>query len=265
MVKVVSTKGEEKKEIGLPEIFEKPYRPDLAKKAVLAHQSKRRQNHGADKRTGLKSSAHYEGSRHVAPNSQQMNREMSRMSREHGDTGRRFRALKAPHAVGGRKAHPPKSDKKHKKSINKKERRKAIRCAIAATANPEAVEERNHKFGGNLPIVVEDELQKVNKTRRLEEFLREVGLEEDIERVKSRKVRAGKGKMRGRKYRGKKSVLLVIDEDEGIGEAGSNLPGVDVAKVGNLNVELLSPGAHGARLTIYTESALEKIQERWGK
>lgn len=263
MVKILSLDGEEKRERKLPEVFNENYRPDLIKRAVEHYRSKKRQSYGADRRAGMKTSAHYEGSRHVGPNSQMMNREMSRMPREHGDTARRFRALLAPHAVGGIKAHPPKPEKKRAKEMNKKEKKKATRSAIASTANGKAVRDRNHRFDGELPMVVEDDLQSLKKTSEVENFLRNIGLGEDLERAKDKKVRSGKGKMRGRKYKRKKSVLIVVSEDEGIKRSAGNIPGVEVVKVDDLNSEVLSPGAHGARLTVYTESALDEIDERW--
>ncbi len=263
MVKVHNVKGEEKSEVSLPEVFEENYRPDLIEKAVHHYQSRRRQSYGADKKAGMRTSAHYEGSRHVDPNSQMMNREMSRMPREHGDTARRFRALLAPHAVGGMKAHPPKAEKKFDKELNRKEKRKATRSAIASTAEEEAVKERNHRFEGDLPVVVEDRIETMDKTSEVEEVLINLGLEEDLERAKDKKVRSGKGKNRGRKYKTKKSVLIVVSEDEGIKRAARNIPGVEARKVDELNSEVLSPGAHGARLTVYSESALEDIGERW--
>ena len=265
MVKLLSTDGEEKKEVDLPPVFDENYRPDLIKKAVEHYQSRRRQSYGADKRAGMKTSAHYEGSRNAENSSQMMNREMSRMPREHGDTARRMRALLAPHAVGGIKAHPPKAEKKFGKKMNKKERKKATRSAIASTAREEAVKERSHKFEGELPIVVEDELESMERASDVEDFLINAGLEEDLEKAKERKVRGGKGKRRGRKYKTKKSVLIVVDEDDGIKKGAGNIPGVDVSKVEDLNSEMLSPGAHGARLTVYTESALQSIKERWSK
>lgn len=263
MVKIISLDGEEVRERKLPEVFDENRRPDLIRRAVEHYRSKRRQSYGADKRAGMKTSAHYEGSRHVEPNSQMMNREMSRMPREHGDTARRFRALLAPHAVGGMKAHPPKAEKKWAKEMNKKEKRKATRSAIASTAREDAVRERNHRFDGDLPIVVEDDLQGLDKTSGVEEFLRNIGLEEELERARKKKVRGGKGKNRGRKYKRKTSVLIVVGEDEGIKRSARNIPGVEVARVEELNSGLLSPGGHGARLTIYTESAIQKIDERW--
>lgn len=263
MVKILDVKGEEKGTVDLPQVFEENYRPDLIKKAVEHYQSKKRQSYGADKRAGMKTSAHYEGSRNAENSSQMMNREMSRMPREHGDTARRFRALLAPHAVGGMKAHPPKAQKKRAKGINKKEKKKATRSAIASTAKEEAVEERNHKFDGELPLVVEDDIEKMKKTSEVEEMLINIGLEEELERAKEKKVRSGKGRNRGRKYKKKTSALIVVGEDEGIKKAARNIPGVEITKVDELNSEMLSPGAHGARLTVYSQSALDEIKERW--
>ncbi len=67
--------------------------------------------------------------------------------------------------------------------------------------------------------------------------------------------------MRGRKYRKKKSLLIVIDSKDKIMNAAKNIPGVDVIEVRNLNAEALSPGAHGIRLTLWTEGALKKLEE----
>ena len=38
-----------------------------------------------------------------------------------------------------------------------------------------------------------------------------------------------------------------------------NLPGVDVCRVAALNVELLAPGTHPGRLTVWTEDAISKL------
>lgn len=261
MVKVLNLKGEKKNERDLPNIFNEYYRPDIIKKAVLAHQSKKRQKTGTDPRSGLKSSAHYEGLRGLRPGVEMMRQQMSRMPREHGDTARQMRARKVPQAVGGRKAHPPKAEKDFEKEINKKEKQKAVRSAISATANEEAVKERNHKFEGELPIVVTDEIEEIEKTGKLKDVLEKLGLEEDLKRAKKRKIRPGKGTMRGRKYKTRKSVLLIVKNDEKLRNAGNNLPGVEVATVDKLNSKLLSPGAHGIRLAIYSKGALNKIKE----
>jgi ribosomal protein L4 len=72
------------------------------------------------------------------------------------------------------------------------------------------------------------------------------------EQKKGRKIRAGKGKIRGRKYRTPTGPLLVVGEDKGISLGARNHPGVDVVVVDNINAELLAPGTHPGRLTVFT-------------
>ncbi|MCD6241085.1 50S ribosomal protein L4, partial [Candidatus Bathyarchaeota archaeon] len=72
------------------------------------------------------------------------------------------------------------------------------------------------------------------------------------------------GKMRGRRYKQAKGPLIIVSESNGIMKAAKNLPGVDVVTVDNLNVELLAPGTHPGRLTVWTQSAIEKLKERFG-
>ncbi len=248
--KVVDLSGNFVKEITLPPVFMEEYRPDLIKRAVLAVQSSRLQPKGSDPLAGRRTSAESWG----------VGRGVSRVPRIKG--GRR--AARAPQAVGGRRAHPPKTEKVLKEKINKKERMKAIRSAIAATINPELVRNRGHRFGEEveLPIIVEDSFADVEKTSDVGGFLKSVGVWEDVIRAKERKIRAGRGKMRGRRYKSKKSILIVISREEGtsrdnkLKKAAKNLPGVDVSSVEELNAELLAPGTHPGRLTIWTESSL---------
>jgi large subunit ribosomal protein L4e len=185
------------------------------------------------------------------------------MARLHGTSPHlHFRASLVPQAVGGRRAHPPKAEKIWEKKINKKERRLAIASAIAGTANPDVVASRGHIVAGlKLPLVIVDDVQKISKTAELASFFERIGLLAEMQRVSKKKIRAGKGKMRGRKYKRKVGPLIVITEDKGIVKATSNLPGFDTILVKNLNVEALSPGAHGARLTLYTESAIKELEK----
>ena len=59
-------------------------------------------------------------------------------------------------------------------------------------------------------------------------------------RRQSKKVRPGRGKMRGRRYKQRKS-LLIVTADQPL-RAAKNLAGVDVVTVDQLNTELLAPG-----------------------
>jgi large subunit ribosomal protein L4e len=115
-----------------------------------------------------------------------------------------------------------------------------------------------------LPIVVDDSIQELKRAKSVKELLEKIGLEKEIERAKDKKVRAGKGKRRGRKYTRKKSVLFVIAEDKGFLKAAKNIAGVDICLAKNLNAELLAPGTHPGRLTIFTESAIKKLGEIYG-
>ncbi len=248
MAKVLSLSGEVVEEIELPKVFEEEFRPDIIKRAVLAIQSHRRQPYGPNPLAGVDYAWENWGPGYG----------YARVPRiKHGS-----RAVVVPQAVGGRKAHPPKPQRKWAEKINKKEMKKALRSAIAATANVELVKARNHLFEGELPKVVVNDIESIKKTKEVIEVFKAIGVYEDVERAKeTKRYRAGKGKMRGRRYKMKKSVLLVVGKDNGILKAAKNLPGVDAVLVRNLNVELLAPGCHAGRLTVWSKSAIEYLGE----
>jgi len=264
-VDVLSLEGKPVGKISLPKVFFGQIREDLIRRAFLSTMSKLRQPYGTDVMAGKRTSAHYHGARRYRYT--MMNREMARMPRLHGKTVPflYFQARFVPQAKGGREAHPPKVEKVWVEEINKKERRKAIRSAIAATANKELVEKRGHKVKNlSLPIVVEDKIQELKKAKDVVKVLKALGLEEELERVKKKKIRAGKGKGRGRKYKRKTGPLIVITEDKGIGKAVKNLPGINVCRVENLCAAYLAPGGIPGRLTIWTKSAIEKLRSMAG-
>ncbi|MCS7122156.1 MAG: 50S ribosomal protein L4 [Archaeoglobaceae archaeon] len=246
--KVLNLNGEVLEEIELPEVFNEEFRPDIIKKAVLAIQSHRRQTYGPNPLSGVNYSWENWGPGYG----------YARVPRL--KTG--SRAVVIPQAVGGREAHPPKVQKKWIEKINKKEKRKALRSAIAATANAEIVKQRNHIFSGELPKIVVDEISNLSKTKDLVEVFKKIGVYGDVERAsKTKRHRAGRGKLRGRRYVLKKSVLLVVRDDNGVIRAARNLPGVDAVLVRNLNTELLAPGCKPGRLTVWSKSAVEYLGE----
>lgn len=252
---VFTLSGKKKKQIELPDIFKAELREDLIKRAVIASISHRIQPKGSDKLAGKRTSAEYLGT----------GRAISRVPRIKSSP---FygRAAFAPGTVKGRKAHPPKVEKVIAKKINKKERIKAIISAIAATAKREIVEKRGHRIGmvKQIPLIVEDKLEEIKKAKEAAKVFEALGLSEDLERARNISYRAGKGKMRGRRYKKKKSLLIVIAEDKGIKKAAANFPGVDIASVDELGAEHLAPGAHAGRLTLYTQSALKLLAEKYG-
>lgn len=240
--------GKIKEKIKLPSVFEEAYRPDLIKRAVIAAQANRLQPYGSNPYAGMRTSAEGWGT----------GKGVSRAPRIKSGN----RVARVPQAVGGRRAHPPKAEKVLSEKINKKERRRAIRSAIAATADPDLVANRGHKFDLKLPLVVEDSLESLSRTMEVREFLQNIDLWGDVLRAKDGKsIRAGKGKRRGRKYKHRKSILIVTSEDKDIIKAACNLSGVDVTAVKDLNIELLAPGTQAGRLTIWTKSAFSMLEE----
>jgi large subunit ribosomal protein L4e len=238
--------GDDAGEIDLPDVFDTPYRPDLIQRAVVAAQANRKQAYGADPYAGMRTPAESFGS----------GRGMAHVPRENG------RGRRVPQTVGGRKAHPPKAEKDQGKRINDKERQLAVRSAVASTADVDLVRGRGHQFGSEveLPLVVSDEFEGLVKTKEVVAFLESAGLHADVERADERKVRAGRGKTRGRKYRRPKSILFVTSEEPS--KAARNLAGVDVATAANVSAEDLAPGTHAGRLTVWTESAIEEVADR---
>ncbi len=254
-IKTYSLKGKAGSAINLPPHFDTPYRPDLIKRAVLALQSRRYQPHGVDEMAGKRNTAE----------SWQTGHGRSRMPRVKGSgTSAANKAAFAPGTVGGRVAHPPEARKVLVERINKKENRLAIRSAIAATANKDRVSERGHRIDDlpSIPLVVDNSLETLITTKEVIKVIEKLGLSADLQRaINGRGIRAGKGKMRGRKRKTPKSFLIVVGEDQGIGLAARNLPGVDVVEVHGLNAELLAPGTHPGRLVVWTVSALERLDK----
>ena len=261
MSKVYDLNGNFAGEVKLPEIFSFEYRPDIIKRAVLAIQANRRQRYGANPLAGKRSSAHYHGKRRYRFT--MMNREMARIARIHGKVGSlAFRARVVPQAVKGRKAHPPKAEKIWSQKVNKKENFLAIKSSIAATANMELLKKRGHLVQES-PLIFVDDFENVNKAKEVKKLFEKL-FPDEIERCSKKKVRAGKGKNRGRPYRRKKGPLVVVSKECSLLKAARNLPGVDVATVSNLNAELLAPGSQAGRFAVFTKSALQEIEKRFG-
>ena len=101
-----------------------------------------------------------------------------------------------PQAVGGRRAHPPTVKRVFAEKINKKERQKAMRSAIAATANPDLVKARGHRFDATLPLIIEDAFEELVTARQIAEVLVALNVWQDVEKAKRGK-RVAQGKVSG--------------------------------------------------------------------
>ena len=246
-VNIYGLDGSVAEKIDLPEIFDESYRPDIIRKSFNALHSNKRQQYGSDPLAGAKHATASVGK----------GRGQSRVPRL--TQGRR--AALAPGVVGGRRAHPPKTERNWKEKINKKEKILARNSAMAATANKEIVSKRGHQFDEKvtLPIIIDDKFETVKKTKDVIKAFEKIGIYDDILRaVNGKHIRAGKGKSRGRRYKTPKSVLIVSSKGE-IKKSSGNLTGVDVVKPSQINIEYLAPGGDAGRLTVITKSALKEI------
>ncbi|MDS0256694.1 50S ribosomal protein L4 [Thermoplasmatales archaeon AK] len=246
-VNVYSIDGKVKKKIDLPEIFKTEPREDIIRKAFRATSLSKRQPYGSYPLAGMRRVGHNAGPGHG----------IARLPRTSGSSV----AVLLANFRGGKSAHSPRTDKVLFKGINRKERKIAIASALSLAAVKEKVKDRGHRFNEELtfPVVVEDSIETIKKTKDARAFLEAVGLIEDVERAKEgTKIRAGRGKMRGRRKRVPKSLLVVGSSAQNL-RPFSSLPGVDVASKNSLSLMKLAPGGVAGRLTVFTESALKQL------
>ncbi len=249
-------------EINLPSHFKEEFRPDLIKRAVLSIQSHKRQPYGASPDAGKRASAKL--SRRRRDYKASYGHGISRVPRKilvRRGTRMIWVGAVAPGTVGGRRAHPPKVEKIWWLSINEKERKKAIRSAIAATISKDLVIARGHLIPEIYPFVLDDKFESMEKTKDFVKALEDLGLKDELYRVSKVKIRAGKGKSRGRRYVIKKGPLIVISKSGKLSNSASNILGIDVVDVKSLNAELLAPGTKAGRLTLWTNSALNVLEK----
>jgi len=245
---VLDIEGKPTGEIPLPTVFETRLRLDIIQKASIAQQSHRFQPQGRNLMAGKRTTAEGFG----------VGRGISRVPRIGGHGPLSGTAAFAPGTVGGRMAFPPVTAKKIAKQINRKERRLALKSAIAATASDEIVRQRGHKFDQErrLPLVVNDEVEKLAKSSQAKHFLSAVGVWDDVLRVrKSKRIKSG------RRVHAV-GPLIVVGDDKTARKALRNFEGVSVIRADELSVEMLAPGTHPGRLTIWSESAVKKIAEK---
>lgn len=263
-VNVYKIDGTVKKQVELPKLFETEIRERIINRAYISSLTKKIQPKGNYTHAGRDTTAEYKGVRRV------------RDSLVGIGYARRPRTKNARHliqgrvagisgVVGGPKAHPPKVETIIAEKINKKEKKLALYSALAATTKKELVLKKGHVFDEalTLPIVIENKIEEFSKTKDIYDILKKLNIHKDIENAKAKKkIRAGKGKSRGRVYRKKKSILFVVSDSKVSMIRGvRNLEGVDVSTVKNLSVEKLAPGGTPGRLVVFTEKALDLLNK----
>ncbi len=261
MAKIFSQEGKQIGEIDLPELFKTAFNHDTLKRAFLAEQSHNFQLKYTDPMAGKRKVARLTKRRRSYKTS--YGRGLDRTPRKTLSkigTNFSYAGAVAPNTVGGRQAHPPQAEKVIVKEINKKERRLAIKMGIASSADIKTVS-KFHKLGSisELPIILDDNVNNIKKTKEALKLLDSLGLTEELNRISERKIRSGKGKLRGRKYKRKLSLVFVTNEPEKIDRAFGNL-NVLVRQPSSLNVADVSHSGKPGRLIIWTKSAIESLK-----
>ena len=257
MASVIDINGEASSNVDLPDLFGRPLRPDIVKRAFWILHSHGIQPYGRDPMAGEKTSAE---SGHPPTG-----RGISRIPRVKGERSRRSgQAAGVASVVGGRLAHPPRSEKAIYQKINKKEKELAFETAVAYTASADAVASRGHRVGAaKFPFVVTDDIETISKTSELDSFFRKVGLSDELKRLYGGiKRQSGKARMRGRAYKERVGPLIVVSNDRGVGKAAEAIPGASVVSVDSISVLHLAPAGVAGRLTLWTTSSLEILGSR---
>jgi len=151
---------------------------------------------------------------------------------------------------------------------NLKQKRYAVATALAASAILPLVQARGHRVDNvpELPLIVDNAAEKIERTKEAVRFLKDIGAWADVQKViDTVKVRAGRGKLRNRRYRTRRGPLVVYSgANVPLIKALRNVPGVEVAHVSRLNLLQLAPGGHVGRFIIWTEGAISELNNIFG-
>jgi len=260
IVSVYNEKNEvvEGHSVHLPSVFKAPIRPDIVSFVHDKMMKNTRQPYAVSSKAGHQTSAASWGT----------GRAVARIPRVHGGgTHRSGQGAFGNMCRAGRMFAPTKTWRRWHHRINTNQKRYAMCSAIAATGVPALVMSKGHKIEEipEVPLVVDDKVESFQKTKEAVQLLRKIKAWTDIEKVyKSRRFRAGKGKMRNRRRIMRQGPCVIYNTDSGIRKAFRNIPGISLLNVEKLNLLSLAPGGHVGRFCIWTESAISKLDQLYG-
>jgi large subunit ribosomal protein L4e len=250
--------GEPAGSTAMPAVLTAPIRNDVVHHVHANMAKNHRQAYSVALLSGMQSSAASWGT----------GRAVSRIPRvPGGGTHRSGQGAFGNMCRGGRMFAPTKIWRKWHRKVPLQQKRFAVVSALAASALPALVMARGHDIEdvAEVPLVVDSGAESIKKTSGAVTMLKKLGAYDDVERAKaSRKIRAGKGKMRNRRFVSRRGPLVIYDKDDGIVKAFRNLPGVDLCQVSRLNLLQLAPGGHIGRFVVWTEGAVSKLDELYG-
>ena len=190
-----------------------------------------------------------------------------------GGTHRAGQAAFGNQCRSGRMFAPTKVWRKWHQNINLNQKRFATASALAASSVPALLFARGHRVAKvpEVPLVVDSKTFQgaaLTKTKAAIALLQALGAGDELVKVqKSRKMRAGKGKLRNRRFRQRRGPLVVYNpETDGkeLVRAFRNVPGVETSSVYALNLLQLAPGGHLGRFIVWTSSAFDALNQVYG-
>ena len=174
--------------VPMPVVLTTPLRPDLVRYVHTNVSKNRRQAVAVTARAGYETAAE----------SWCTGRAVARVPRvPGGGTHRAGQAAFGNMCRGGGMFAPTKTWRRWHRRVNVTQKRHAVVSALAASSLPPLVMARGHRIGevSELPCVVSDGAESLQKTKEAVEMLKKLGCGEEMQRVlDSRKVRKGKGK-----------------------------------------------------------------------
>lgn len=258
LINVYSSTGTKSGEVPLPPVFTSALRHDLVKFVHVNMAKNSRQAFSVNIHAGKRVSASSWGT----------GRAVARIPRVGGGgTSRSGQGAFGNMCRGGRMFAPTKTWRKWHRKINVTQKRYAVAAALAATAVPALVMARGHSVDEvpEIPLVLENGIESTKKTSAAKEILLAVGAYADVEKAAdSKKIRAGKGKARNRRYVMRRGPLVIYSKNDGIEHSFRNLPGLELCCVERLNLLQLAPGGHMGRFCVWTQGAVEALESIYG-
>jgi len=245
--------------VTLPAVLTAPIRSDIVHDVHTKMAKNKRQPYAVSKYAGHQTSAESWGT----------GRAVARIPRvAGGGTHRSGQGAFGNMCRGGRMFAPTKTWRRWHRKISVNQRRYALVSSLAASAIPSLVLARGHKIERvpEIPLVVDNKsTDNIDKTSKAVALLKAINAYDDVEKVKdSRKLRAGKGKMRNRRFTQRRGPLVIYNEKGPLVKALRNLPGVELCAVSRLNLLQLAPGGHLGRFIIWTKDAFERLDSLYG-
>ncbi|KAF1823024.1 uncharacterized protein K489DRAFT_338752 [Dissoconium aciculare CBS 342.82] len=248
----------------LPNVFKAPIRPDIVQSVHTGMAKNKRQPYSVSEKAGHQTSAESWGT----------GRAVARIPRvSGGGTHRAGQAAFGNMCRSGRMFAPTKVWRKWHQKVNLGQKRFATASAIAASSSAALLLARGHHVATipEVPLVVSSAAfaeGAIKKTSAAVALLSAVGAGPELEKVRaSRKLRAGKGKLRNRRHRQRRGPLVVYDpEKDGkdLVRAFRNIAGVETSSVYALNLLQLAPGGHLGRFVIWSSSAFSALDSIYG-